>query len=217
MIQARVLLIIVDFELKVLISFALGNHGSFLVDHLVISFDHLGWRPLSLRSAGFGSFLCGCSDINSLLVWLNQLILASDLMSVSELSVKLTDVKALFEHLCTFLMLIIMISALLDFFLFLVGVIIINLTAFFLVLGHLSIQELNDLILPLLQLFLSEQRLLRFLSQLVFTLRVEVGWQEMVRYVWIIRIDDSFLILKEFEVLLVSDIFTVFIFKHITK
>lgn len=114
-------------------------------------------------------------------------------------------------------MLIIMISTLLDFFLFLVGVIIIYLAAFFFVLGYLSIQELNDFILPLLQFFLSEQRFLRFLSQLVFTLRVEIGWQEMVRYVWIIRIDNSFLILKEFEVLLVSYIFPVFIFKDITK
>jgi hypothetical protein len=217
MIQTRVLLIIVDFELKVLISFALGDHGSFLINHLVISFDHLGWRALSLRSAGFGSFLCGCNDINRLLVWLNQLILPCDLMCVSELSMKLTDVKALFKHLCAFLMLIIMISTLLDFFLFLVGVIIIYLAAFFFVLGYLSIQELNDFILPLLQFFLSEQRFLRFLSQLVFTLRVEIGWQEMVRYVWIIRIDNSFLILKEFEVLLVSYIFPVFIFKDITK
>jgi hypothetical protein len=217
MIQTRVLLIIVDFELKVLISFALGDHGSFLINHLVISFDNLGWRALSLRSAGFGSFLSGCNYINRLLVWLNQFILPCDLMCVSELSMKLTDVKALFKHLCAFLMLIIMISTLLDFFLFLVGVIIIYLAAFFLVLGYLSIQELNDLILPLLQFFLSEQRFLRFLSQLVFTLRVEVGWQEMVRYVWIIRIDDSFLILKEFEVLLVSYIFPVFIFKDITK
>jgi hypothetical protein len=92
MIQTRVLLIIVDFELKVLISFALGDHGSFLINHLVISFDHLAWRTLSLRSAGFGSFLCGCNDINRLLVWLNQLILPCDLMCVSELSMKLTDV-----------------------------------------------------------------------------------------------------------------------------
>jgi hypothetical protein len=156
MIQARVLLIIVDFELKVLISFALGDYGGFFVNHLVISFDHLGWRPLSLRSAGFGSFLCGCNEINCLLVWFNQLILASNLMCVSELSMKLADVKALFEHLCAFLMLIIMISTLLDFFLFLVGVIFICLATFFFVLRDLSIQELDDLILPLLKFFLSE-------------------------------------------------------------
>ncbi len=151
------LLIIVDFELKVLISFALGDHRGFLVNHLVISFYHLDWRALSFRSAGFCSFLCGRNDIYCLLVWLNQLILASYLMCVSELSMKLTDIKALFEHLCAFLMPIIMISNLLDFFLFLVGVvIIIDLAAFFFVLGDLSIQELNYLILPLLQLFLSE-------------------------------------------------------------
>lgn len=156
-VQARVLLIIVDFELKVLISFALGDHGGFLVNHLVISFYHLGWRPLSLRRAGFGSFLRSFNDINCLLVWLNELVLASHLMGVSELSMKLADVEAFFEHLCAFLMLIIMISTLLHFLLFLVlGIIIIDLTAFFLVLGHLPIQELNDLILPLLQFFLSE-------------------------------------------------------------
>jgi len=156
-VQARVLLIIVDFELKVLISFALGHHGGFLVNHLVISFDHLCWRTLSLRRAGFSSFLGSFNDINGLLVWLNNLVLATDLMSVSELSMKLTYVKALFEHLSTFLMLIIMISTILHFLLFLVlGIIIIDLTAFFFVLGHLSIQELNNLILPLLQFFLSE-------------------------------------------------------------
>ena len=54
-------------------------------------------------------------------------------------------------------MLIIMISTILHFLLFLVlGIIIIDLAAFFLILGHLPIQELNDLILPLLQFFLSE-------------------------------------------------------------
>ena len=195
-VQARVLLIIVDFELKVLISFALGDHGGFLVNHLVVSFDHLGWRPLCLRRAGFGSFLRSFNDINCLLVWLNKFVLASDLMCVSELSMKLTYIEALFEHLSAFLMLIIMICTLQDFFLFLVsGIIIVYLAAFFLVLGHLSIQELNDFILPLLQFFLSEQGFLRFLTQLVFPLRMEVGRQEMVWDVWIIWIDDSFLIL----------------------
>jgi len=92
----------------------------------------------------------------------------------------------------------------------------VHVAAFFFIFRHFSIEKLNDFIFSLLEFFLSQQRFLRFFSKLI-ALSMEIWRQEMMWNVWVVRVDKSFLIFKELEILLICYILSILIFKNVMK
>ena len=69
----------------------------------------------------------------------------------------------------------------------------IGLAIFFFILGDFSIEELDNFVLSLLQLFLSKKRFLRFFSKLIIHL-MEILREQVIQDVWIIWVHNALFI-----------------------
>jgi hypothetical protein len=69
----------------------------------------------------------------------------------------------------------------------------IGLAIFFLILGDFSIEELDNFVLSLLQLFLPKKRFLRFFSKLIIHL-MEILREQVMQDVWIIWVHNALFI-----------------------